>query len=227
MGGLKFFSSLLLVCILASCSNDELAISKNFSNQKVDLREEDPPSGPGETVLGAELNNPYDIANMNNAYQLLTGQAGNLEPTHYYIRFSPTTGDHIVDIADYEEANDYEFESQPIHYEVVYEGEEGYVDPSVGEGGFGPEYGAITAEDYDLGKIPNIPYQVLNVMHIPKYETKLTFTAFVISGNEQYYEAVDGLCHPDCPTWPDCLEDSTLTCQIDSSSLATLTTIDP
>jgi hypothetical protein len=62
--------------------------------------------------------------------------------------------------------------------------------------------------------MPAVPFELLEVMHIPQYETRLTFTAFVVSGNEAYYEAKEGLCHPDCPTWPDCLEDSSLTCEV-------------
>lgn len=147
---------------------------------------------------------------------MLTGQSVELQPSHYYIKFLPNTGQHILDIANFEETFDYEFDAQPIHYEVIYEGEEGYIDPSIPDsGGFGPEFGAVKAIDFP-GNLPNVPFQVLEPMFIPDYLTRLAFVAFVISGNEQYFEGVDGLCHPDCPTWPTCLEFPELTCEVDT-----------
>lgn len=145
---------------------------------------------------------------------MLRGSTGNLQPTHYYLKWVPQTGEHIEALEAFEEAYGYEFETQPIHFEVVYEGTENYVDPAIGENGFSPEYGAITAAHFNASAMPAVPFELLEVMHIPQYETRLTFTAFVISGNEAYYEATEGLCHPDCPTWPDCLEDSSLTCEV-------------
>ncbi len=101
-----------------------------------------------------------------------------------------------------------------------------YVDPEIGDEGFSPEYGAVTAVDYSGSQFPNVPYVLLNEMYMPLFESRLTFTAFVISGNEQYYEAIDGLCHPDCPTWPACLDDPTLTCQV-GSTVGYMPSIDP
>ncbi|MFK8164227.1 MAG: hypothetical protein AB8H12_17410 [Lewinella sp.] len=100
----------------------------------------------------------------------------------------------------------YDFDWQPIHREVLYEGDEGYIpDGDTSVWAFAPEYGAIEAEK--LKGFPDIPYEIIDVMYIPPYTTMLTYTAFVISGNERFYEATDGFCHPDCPSWPSCLED--------------------
>jgi hypothetical protein len=96
-------------------------------------------SGSGETVLGNVLNNPYALDNINQAYQMLRGSTGNLQPTHYYLKWVPQTGEHIEALEAFEEAYGYEFETQPIHFEVVYEGTENYVDPAIGENGFSPE----------------------------------------------------------------------------------------
>ena len=173
----------------------------------------DPPSGAGATVLGEELLNPYDLTMMNDAYDLLMGEPGNLQPTHYYLRLLPQTGEQVMAIADYEDEYGYEFETQPIHFEVTYQGDEDYRDPTLADDVLSPEYGAITADHFTGGRLPEgVPYEVIQPMNIPIYESRLTFTAFVISGNEKYYEAVDGLCHPDCPTWPSCLDDADLTC---------------
>ena len=160
---------------------------------------------------------PYDLDNMNAAYERLYEAPGNLQPTHYYLKWEPSTPDEFIRLTEFMEANDYVFEQQPMHFEVVYEGEEGYVDTDVPEGELPPLYGAVTAAHYE--SLPAVPYQTLNRLHYGDYLTKLTFVAFVISGNERYYEAVDGLCHPDCPTWPDCLEDESLTCQVAEEDL--------
>ncbi|MEM8585918.1 MAG: hypothetical protein AAGF87_16695, partial [Bacteroidota bacterium] len=206
----------LLLLIVSSCQREELlqgaAIEPN--NTSVTFREApDIPSGPGETILGQELNNPYDLVNIENAASLLGLNTDDYkDPTHYYLKFLPTEGQHIINIDSFEKNTDYEFEVEPIHYEILYEGDDGYFDDDYADIGLMPEYGAVSAEDYDNGYLPDVPYEVLNEMYIPAYTTRLTFTAFVISGNEQYYDAIDGYCHPDCPNWPACLDNEQLTC---------------
>lgn len=226
---LVFFSTILLSILLASC-NQESTFDQNIStNPDFPVLNRDPsniPLLPGEPILGNELRNPYDINNMENAYATLTGSTIQFTPTHYYIKFSPVDGEDIIEIETFEEEYGYEFETQPLHFQVLAEGKEDYIDPGLSGEGFSPEYGAVTQSDFTSGHLPDVPYVVLNEMYIPLYETRLTFTAFVISGNEQYYEALEGLCHPDCPSWPDCLDDPSLTCQV---GLGTdfIPTIDP
>ena len=187
---------------------------------------DDPPLVEGEPILGAELENPYDINNMQEAYELITGVSTTLQPTHYYLKVIPVNGKDILELEAFEEDYGYEFETQPIHFKIIADGKEDYVDPAVGDEGFSPEYGAITASDYLAGHFPDIPFQLLNIMYIPEYETRLTFTAFVISGNEPYYEAIEGLCHPDCPSWPECLDVPSLTCTV-LPTPAEIPTLDP
>jgi hypothetical protein len=223
-----------LVVIAAACScgrmTDQIEPIRD-SSQAVETRSSIDPndvaSGPGNTILGAELENPYEITNINAAYLQLTGEIGNLAPTHHYLKLLPTTFEQMLSLDEFEETYDYEFDTEPIHYVVLYDGDEGYVDASVPQaGGFSPEFGAITAAHYDAGIVPDMPYEVVSVMHIPVFESRLTFTAFVISGNEKYYEAIDGYCHPDCPTWPDCLDEPELTC-VPDASIPSLETMDP
>jgi hypothetical protein len=219
----------LSIAIMASCSKElEPAGLESPAFGAAELRNWwDIPSGPGETVLGQALTNPYALANINHAYELLMGQPGNLQPTHYYLKLLPSTGEHIAAIEEYAEETGYEFEAQPIHYEVLYQGDEDYVDPAVGEDGFSPEYGAVSAADFSAGNLPAVPFEVLDAMHIPVYESRLAFAAFVLSGNERYYEAIDGLCHPDCPAWPLCLDEPELACVVAPGDHAGLGTIDP
>ncbi len=226
---LVFFNTILLNILLASC-NQESTIDENIAtNLDFPVLNRDPsniPLLPGEPILGNELRNPYDINNMENAYATLTGSTIQFTPTHYYIKFSPVDGEDIIEIETFEEEYGYEFETQPLHFQVLAEGKEDYIDPGLSGEGFSPEYGAVTQSDFTSGHLPDVPYVVLREMYIPLYETRLTFTAFVISGNQQYYVALEGLCHPDCPSWPDCLDDPTLTCQVGLGT-GFIPTIDP
>ncbi len=223
----RYIFGLIVISILfASCNDKQDLITPNSSTQ-IEVREpEDPPLVPGEPILGDELQNPYDIVNMQNAYALLTGSSIQFIPTHYYLKLLPADGEDITEIEVFEELYGYEFETQPIHFQVLADGMEDYVDLTIGDQGFSPEYGAVTKDDFTSSQMPNVPYVVLNEMYMPEFETRLTFTAFVISGNEKYYEAIDGLCHPDCPTWPDCLNDASLTCQV-GPNIGYIPTIDP
>lgn len=222
------FNFILFNVLMSSCNKENQFDTRasNTSESPILFRDPiNPPLVPGEPILGDELQNPYDINNMESAYALLTGSTIQFSPTHYYIKFSPVNGEDIIEIESFEEAYSYEFESQPIHFEVLAEGMEDYVDPTVGEG-FSPEYGAVTRADFSGGHFPDVPFVILNELYIPVFESRLTFTSFVISGNEQYYEAIDGLCHPDCPSWPDCLNDPSLTCQV-GPNVGYIPTIDP
>lgn len=198
---------------LCSCESDLTNVSPGspqtgeFSQKSLNI-----PSGPGETVLGAELENPYAIENIQAASSMLTTGNNKFAPTHYYLKFIPENGPQVSALEEYAEANGYEFEIQPIHYAVVYEGDEGYSPFSENEQGIAPEYVAVLANDFTTGNLPSVPYEVVEIMHIPKYESLLTFTAFVISGNEKYYDAIEGYCHPDCPSWPVCLDEPEYTC---------------
>lgn len=175
-------------------------------------------AGPGPSVFGEAMNNPYELTNVQEAAAELGLDKLSINATHVYLKFKPADWQDVVDIADYEEQTDYEFDTEPIHLEVLYDGEDEYVDPNVADNTPSPEYGAVTYDDYQ-NNLPDVPYEVLDIMHIPTYESRLTYVAFVMSGNEQYYEATEGFCHPDCPAWPLCLDEPEYTCVPDLTIL--------
>lgn len=193
---------------ISSCENELMNIAPVLSPvAEFNQKSLNVPSGPGETILGTELQNPYAIENIQAAYSMLNIGNSKLEPTHYYLKFTPTDGSQISDLEDYAEVNGYEFDIQPIHYEVIYEGDEGYSPIPKEKQGIVPEYVTVSAADFTNGNLPSVPHEIVEIMHIPEYATLLTFTAFVISGNEKYYDAIEGYCHPDCPSWPLCLDE--------------------
>lgn len=197
----------------SSCENELINVSPalspvtEFSQKNLEV-----PSGPGETILGNELENPYALENVQTTYSMLETGGTKLGPTHYYLEFIPEDGTEVSVLEDYAETNDYEFEVQPVHYEVIYEGDEGYSPFPKEEQGIAPEYVTVSSADFAAGNLPSVTYEVVEIVHIPEYASLLTFTAFVISGNEKYYDAIEGYCHPDCPSWPLCLDEPEYTC---------------
>ncbi|MCX8209910.1 MAG: hypothetical protein OTI34_02620, partial [Lewinella sp.] len=179
------------------------------------------PQGPGPTVLGQKLSNPYSVENMRKAAEII-GELSPIEKalittTHHYIKAYPNSGEDFVALMDFAEAHDLNFELQPHDYEVLYNGDDGYVAPSVPEGTIPPVYGAVSLGLLAGSDFPNVNYDLEEELYIDKngYATPLTYAAFTISGNEIDYEAIDGFCHPDCPNWPACLDAPELTCAPD------------
>jgi hypothetical protein len=70
---MKIFISILVVLLFViSCRHDGNEVVA--PEPTIDFRApDDPPLIEGEPILGDELENPYDIANMQDAYELITG----------------------------------------------------------------------------------------------------------------------------------------------------------
>lgn len=191
------------------------------------------PQGPGPTVLGQKLSNLYSVENMRKAAEmigaLLPAEKAIISATHHYIKAYPSSGEDFVALMDFAEAHDLNFELQPHDYEVLYNGDDGYLDPSVPEGTIPPVYGAVSLGLLASSDFPNVNYDLEEELYIDKngYATPLTYAAFAISGNEIDYEAIDGFCHPDCPNWPACLDAPELTCAPDVAvtELSTLSAV--
>jgi len=49
-----------------------------------------------QTVLGDKKENPYTLANMNQAYHNIYDSTTNLETTHYYVKFIPKTYEEVT-----------------------------------------------------------------------------------------------------------------------------------
>ena len=75
-----------LLTINSACQKDD--------SGKVTEEKEINTSKEGEIIVGAKIENPYSLKNMQSAYESLTSNLGLksaevLEPTHYYVRFLP------------------------------------------------------------------------------------------------------------------------------------------
>ena len=141
-------------------------------------------------VLGKQLNNPYSVENMQEAYNNLKGNGqtesgSNLNPTHLYIRYLP------ADDAEYQilkDDQDLELFDYPLDYEME-EGGLSYHDPNLPDSVITWQYTAITINH----PIVNVEYEILDSLVIPEFYDEESFTseflaqlereAFRITGN--------------------------------------------
>ncbi len=118
--------------------------------------------------LGAQLENPYSVQNMQEAYEELIADSPEytyddlkIEASHYYIRFQPADS---VEMRDLEEKNtDLEFFYYPLDYEIL-EGGTFYHDPTLADDEFTWMYTVIE----NGNAIPNIKHEVLSELYIPE-----------------------------------------------------------
>ena len=147
-------SGLLLALQLSSCEKDEVL------NEPV--REQQ--TGSKEIRLGAKVESPFLLRNMQRSVDTLSARSGLrsqtvLKPTHLYVRFLPT------DTAQYERLvadTTLDFDSYPLDYELT-EGDS-YHDPSLPADVITWQYTVVPA-DYDLKGL-GIMYEVLDELYI-------------------------------------------------------------
>lgn len=82
-----------------------------------------------ETVLGAQLTNPYLIPNMRQAYLDLGYDPNRAIVTNLYVRFKPTV-DQLASLDSSMDAQGLDLFDTPMDYDVTYEGDY-YQDPSI------------------------------------------------------------------------------------------------
>ncbi len=122
----------------------------------------------GMVKLGAKLNNPYTVQNMQEAYKEFIADSPeyknddlSIETSHYYIRFQPKNS---LEIQELEEKNkDLEFFYYPLDYEIL-EGGTFYHDPTLADNEFTWMYTVIEKRH----PIPDIKHEVLAELYIPE-----------------------------------------------------------
>ncbi len=88
--------------LLFSCEPYEQQLLTVESNEKVLLTGTLAiGEGPGETVLGRMLDNPYEWQNVRSAAQLLGENVKAIFPTHYYLKFIPGDGTEVAALEHY------------------------------------------------------------------------------------------------------------------------------
>jgi hypothetical protein len=154
-------------------------------------------------VLGQQINNPYSVANMTQAWNnLYSPDETQLSPTHLYVRFLPQNMEELKLLDDL----DLDFDDYPLDYQILEEGDY-YHDPSIPADK--PTWLYTVVEPGFT--FPNVQYEILEELVLAPYFSHLTAEAFRITGNEYEEEswndpeAID--CAPTCPTYPFCLDE--------------------
>lgn len=146
----------LIVLIISSCEK----IDSDFQIDQIN------PENEGLIVLGDQLENPYSVKNMKQAYEALRGAKTlkstiDIEATHFYVRFKPKdnqeqtwlTRDSSIYIYDY-----------PLDHKIIKRGTY-YHDPSIPSNEITWQY-TVVPTDYDF---PNIQSQILEELYLPHY----------------------------------------------------------
>lgn len=147
-------SGLLLALQLSSCEKDGVLNEPVSEQQTVS----------GEIRLGAKVESPFLLRNMQRSVDSLSARTGLksltiLKPTHLYVRFLP------ADTAQYERLvadTTLDFDPYPLDYQLT-EGDS-YHDPSLPADAITWQY-TVVPEDYDLQGL-GITYEVLDELYI-------------------------------------------------------------
>ncbi len=155
----KRLSIFLLLCMsaLTACQDDTMFLS---TQQELEAQQTDIKSQPDDMmVLGQELQDPYNLAIMQQAYANITGAKAQLQPTHRYYRFLPKNDDEL-DMLKYSGMELFDF---PLHYEVL-QGGSRYHDPELPAEAITWQYAVVPVEK----TIPEgIKYELLYDVFIP------------------------------------------------------------
>jgi hypothetical protein len=174
----SIFSTLffLLFIVSNSCQKDisgDDDAAGSVRPQSATSRDASP--GEGVTVLGSQLNNPYALEVVKQAYSSLYGQAINsLLPTHYYVRFLPQTPQELG-LLDTEDREYWDF---PLNYQILHMGAY-YHDPNLQDTTYTWLY-TVVPSDFQF---PQVQYEILSPLVYVPYETQLMKKAYQITAN--------------------------------------------
>ena len=82
------------LAVLTACKDEPMLALDEQQNVEAQAFNDDLPSD-GMMVLGQELQDPYKLSNMQQAYANITGAKAQLQPTHRYMRFLPKNEEEL------------------------------------------------------------------------------------------------------------------------------------
>jgi hypothetical protein len=181
---MRNFKLLLLLCsiftstfIIYSCTKDDPLGKMSNSSAQLESRT----SGrigdnltETTTVLGRHRTNPYTVANMTSAYNALyKTNITALPVTHKYVKFMPSSAEHVGIIQSWELAQKIAVFDFPLDYEITTMGD-GYYDPAAPDSLLTFRYASVPVGV----TLPSCPSQLLSDLVIPPYNSFLTEMAF-------------------------------------------------
>jgi len=146
------------------------------------------------TVLGVKRNNPFTVSAINNAINSLYGNSVTpVTKTHTYVKFSPTTQEHLAELEDWQFTYQNPIFDFPLEYEVIESGEH-YIDPEVSDPIFTYQYATIP----DGVIYPeSVPFENIDDLYLDKPDPRILAKSFYLTGNEieidSYINGEDGI----------------------------------
>jgi hypothetical protein len=217
---LAVFIGLCLSLIIYACAKDENNSESHTNYEattKATLRTRTPSNtntSENVTVLGRQRNNPYTITNMTLAFN--TVYKTNLlaiPSTHKYVKFLPTSGEHLAELQDWELNTLTPVFDFPLEYEVTTLGDY-YIDPAIQDSAYTYRYASVPVNV----SLPNVPNQILAQLFIPPINSYVAEQAFYQVGENWEGDTSphpnegdggdgddpDDNCNPSCDNWPCC-----------------------
>lgn len=149
-------------------------------------------------VLGDKLENPYSVANMRAAYDVLRPtlfEAGidedDITTTHFYVRFQPDNEEELQLIK--QRYGNYDIYEYPLDYELS--GRISYHDPSLPDTVPTYQYMSIDSLSWNtISRPENIDFEVLERLFIPDEDLDIeTFSRKLSAGTTSYEDAIEAL----------------------------------
>ena len=154
------FAFVLGLAVLTACKDEPMLALEEQQNVEAQEFNNNLPSD-GMMVLGQELQDPYKLSNMQQAYANITGAKAQLQPTHLYMRFLPKNEEELYLLKNIEL---FDF---PLHYEIIQNGD-CYHDPELPAEAITWQYAVIPIDT----TIPeNIQQELIYEVFIPNYDT--------------------------------------------------------
>ena len=154
------FAFVLGLAVLTACKDEPMLALEEQQNVEAQEFNNNLPSD-GMMVLGQELQDPYKLSNMQQAYANITGAKAQLQPTHLYMRFLPKNEEELYLLKNIEL---FDF---PLHYEIIQNGD-CYHDPELPAEAITWQYAVIPIDT----RIPeNIQHELIYEVFIPNYDT--------------------------------------------------------
>jgi hypothetical protein len=153
----NFFKQTTLPGIVSNTGN---ALTQTNNNPGNNVGPSNPNNGDEQVLLSNQLPNPYTVANMQNAYNILYGQGYTITANHMYVRFKPANQDQLGILED---DGDLELQDFPMDYAITQDGDY-YQDPNLGTEVISWLYSVVP-----VGYTPpaGIQYEVICNLYIP------------------------------------------------------------
>lgn len=159
----------------------ELASNASLSGVSVQPTfESDDPNNEKKLVLGTKRQNPFTVTAINQAKAIVYGSSkADKVATHRYIKFLPSSIDHLDELEDWETYSDVPLFDFPLEYNVITAGDV-YIDPTVSDTLLTYRYASVP-----IGiSLPAVPFEEIDQLYLDKSDALLLAQSFWQTDNK-------------------------------------------